>query len=43
MTEDRRIVTETGSKNEFDIMDNPVIPVKREDIDPMNGIHEPKK
>ena len=32
MTEDRRIVTKVkGSKNEFDIMDNPVIPVTRED------------
>ena len=32
MTEDRRIVTKVkGSKNEFDIIDNPVIHVKRED------------
>jgi hypothetical protein len=32
MTEDRRIVTKVkGSKNEFDIIDDPVIPVKRRD------------
>jgi hypothetical protein len=32
MTEDRRVVTKVrGSRKEFDIIDNPVIPVKRED------------